>query len=331
VIVGSHDGAVYAWDGSTGLKEWEFQTGDWVFSSPAVGDINNDGYLEVVFGSRNSWVYAVNASSGIEVWKSKTNGNDIRSSPAIANIDGDNALEVIIGSADNYVYAFDGLDGTVDWKFPTGGNVASSPTVGDINNDDILEIIVGSDDNNVYAIDGFTGGEEWRYKTDSIFDVGNWPALSDIDNDGFIEVIFSTGWGNVYVIDEEVNLPPGIPEIIGPTRVKIDESNTWQFRSNNPDDNNIKYHIDWGDDSDETTICWPSNQSYPVTHTYDRLDYHIITVKAQECPHGQESQINDFIVNVPRCKNIINHPFQKMFFYFINMFPILQIILKGLS
>lgn len=45
---------------------WSYTTGDWVESSPALGDIDGDSLLEVVFGSYDNKVYALNGFVGIE-------------------------------------------------------------------------------------------------------------------------------------------------------------------------------------------------------------------------------------------------------------------------
>jgi len=83
---------------------WKFQTGSYIYSSPAVADIDGDGKLEIVFGSRDDRLYAINGEDGTELWKFQT-GYDIYSSPAVADIDGDGKLEIVFGSEDNRLYA----------------------------------------------------------------------------------------------------------------------------------------------------------------------------------------------------------------------------------
>ena len=51
VYIGSMDNKVYALDGATGIKKWEFETGGWVGSSPTIGP---DG--TVYIGSKDSKV-----------------------------------------------------------------------------------------------------------------------------------------------------------------------------------------------------------------------------------------------------------------------------------
>ena len=58
VYVGSNDWKVYALDGKSGVKKWEFSTGGGVHSSPVIG---NDGTVYV--GSTDNKVYAIATSS----------------------------------------------------------------------------------------------------------------------------------------------------------------------------------------------------------------------------------------------------------------------------
>jgi len=77
-----------------GTPIWEFETGDWVHSSPAIG---SDGTVYV--GSRDNKLYAINGKSGVKLWEFET-GRGVYSSPAIGS-DG----TVYVGSKDNKLYA----------------------------------------------------------------------------------------------------------------------------------------------------------------------------------------------------------------------------------
>ena len=77
VYVGSHDEKIYALDGKTGAKKWDFTTGDDVMSSPAVG---SDG--TVYIGSNDKKLYAINGKTGAKQWEFETTG-PVWSSPAI--------------------------------------------------------------------------------------------------------------------------------------------------------------------------------------------------------------------------------------------------------
>ena len=73
---------------------WEFETGDVVNSSPAIG---SDGTVYV--GSRDNSLYAINGRTGDKLWEFATGGG-VDSYPAIGS-DG----RVYVGSRDNKLYA----------------------------------------------------------------------------------------------------------------------------------------------------------------------------------------------------------------------------------
>ena len=60
----------YALDGATGVKQWEYVTGQAVGSSPAIGA---DGTVYV--GSSDSKLYALDGQTGAEKWRFVGTGN----------------------------------------------------------------------------------------------------------------------------------------------------------------------------------------------------------------------------------------------------------------
>ena len=77
-----------------GTPIWEFETGDEVTSSPAIG---SDGTVYV--GSFDNKLYAINGKSGVKLWEFET-GSYVESSPAIGS-DG----TVYVGSWNTKLYA----------------------------------------------------------------------------------------------------------------------------------------------------------------------------------------------------------------------------------
>jgi outer membrane protein assembly factor BamB len=78
VYVGSDDNKLYAINGKSGVKLWEFETGSYVFSSPAIG---SDGTVYV--GSFDKKLYAINGKTGVKLWEFETGDCPVNSSPAI--------------------------------------------------------------------------------------------------------------------------------------------------------------------------------------------------------------------------------------------------------
>ncbi|MHA2289329.1 MAG: FG-GAP-like repeat-containing protein, partial [Promethearchaeota archaeon] len=125
---------------------WKFQTGNSIHSSPALGDIDNDGKLEVI--ACTDKIFALNTENGSLKWSS--NVGYMTSSPALGDVDSDGETEVVVGSIYGNVSVFNGQAGTLEWTFYTGGRIRSSPALGDVDNDKRLEIIIGSDNGSVY-------------------------------------------------------------------------------------------------------------------------------------------------------------------------------------
>ena len=81
VFLGNTDGRVYAYDASTGHLDWAVQTGDYVYSSPAVANAPGLGPT-IYIGSYNGSLYALNARSGHVSWRFHAHGR-ISGSPTV--------------------------------------------------------------------------------------------------------------------------------------------------------------------------------------------------------------------------------------------------------
>jgi outer membrane protein assembly factor BamB len=169
-----------------GTKIWEFNAGERVNSSPALGA---DG--TIYFGA-GATLYALNPD-GTPKWRFPARGQ-IFSSPALAS-DG----TVYFGCFDNKLYAVS-QTGTLKWTFRTGGWIYSSPAV-DMNG----TIYVGSDDNSLYAVKP-DGTRKWSFATggyvrgspaigaDGTIYVGSWDnQLYALSADGIQQWAFETG------------------------------------------------------------------------------------------------------------------------------------------
>ena len=188
------------WNSDTmAVKGWPQKMIAGTASSPGLGDIDNDGQLEIVTGSDDNNVYAWNGDgTAVPGWPQGTNGK-VNSSPALGDIDGDGALEIVVGSEDGNVYAWNG-DGTAvsGWPRKTGSTVLSAPALVDVDMDSRLEIIVGSADDKVYAWNG-DGTAVSGFPVSTYGDIVSSPAAGDLDGDGAIDIVVGSADNRVYV------------------------------------------------------------------------------------------------------------------------------------
>jgi hypothetical protein len=162
--------------------------GQTVWSSPAVGDLNGDGWPEVVVGTGTNFggsaglnVFAFTASNrqNLSGWPVPVDGKAM-GSPAIANLDGDAQLEVATATEGGHVYAFD-TNGSRRWRCDACAGAHSSVTVADVDRDGQQEVIAAGD-HQIRVLAGATGGVEGQANLTS----GGWapasaPAVAEVD------------------------------------------------------------------------------------------------------------------------------------------------------
>ena len=176
---------------------WSYTFEDIAMTNPALGDVDNDGKLEIAVGTNDPRIYILNGEDGTELWN-HTAGPTF-GSPALGDVDNDGKSEVIVDNGADKIYAFNSEDGSHLWN-----NSLSSPSsvaLGDIDNDGILEVITGSTDYKVYALNGENGSELWNYTTGNFVLAS--AAIGDVDNDDKLEVIIGSRDKTMYALNGE--------------------------------------------------------------------------------------------------------------------------------
>ncbi len=215
VIVGCSDNYLYCFK-SNGQLFWKCPTGNFIFSSPTIADIDpyNRG-LEIVFGSLDGYLYCLK-NNGDLLWRYNTN-NWVESSPAIADLDSNNpGLEVVVGSDGGEIYCLtrdgDTQNGKVVWSYDTNiAIISSSPAIADINGDGKLEVIVGGSDGNIYCLTN-EGALLWAYQTG--YRIESSPAIADIDpNYPGLEIVVGCDDTKLYALHADGTPVWGWPQI----------------------------------------------------------------------------------------------------------------------
>ena len=175
VYLASADGMVYALDGASLEKEWEFKTGDKVWSTPVIeGDT-------LYIGSFDKKLYALSTDNLSLKWEFLTDGAII-ATPLVFN------NTVYVGSFDRYLYAVDATGGSLKWKFGVEKWFWAKPVV---SNDIVYAPCLNG---KVYILDAETGSEV----ADAI-DLGSPVSSSPVLVGN--KVIVATEEGKIYAID----------------------------------------------------------------------------------------------------------------------------------
>jgi hypothetical protein len=99
------------------------------------------------------------------------------------------------------------------------------------------------------------------------------------------------------------NSPPETPDISGPTMGKPEVELDYQICSTDPEENDIIYCFDWGDDSGEVCIGpFPSGEEVTISHSWLENGTYTITVKAADTL-GDESGLATLKVRISNSRS----------------------------
>jgi hypothetical protein len=111
-------------------------------------------------------------------------------------------------------------------------------------------------------------------------------------------------WSDPFTIIVD-NVRPNAPTITGPNNGKPGESLTFTFNAVDPDGDNVKFIIDWGDGNSDTTDFVASGTDKSVSNVWDSENTFTITAKAED-EYGLIGPETTFTVTIPREKTIYN-------------------------
>jgi hypothetical protein len=227
------DEKLYVWnydpvqDTATAKPGWPKSTGGFVYGTPAVGDIDGDGYQEVVALTGGAYALMAWNHDGTEVadgdnnpstdgilYKLTTKWNYC--SPAIGNLDGTGAMEVVFGTYTGDLHVIDGSGNDLwGWPYSTGETIVSSPALVDFDEDGDLEIVFSSNDDTVRVMHhDKVMASGWPQRHVQSGELSPSPAVGDMDNDGDLDIVLGGSNGRVVLKTYEGDLMVGWPVYI---------------------------------------------------------------------------------------------------------------------
>jgi hypothetical protein len=115
----------------------------------------------------------------------------------------------------------------------------------------------------------------------------------------FVGMGFQPAFANI--IENKSLDPPLKPTITGPDSGKPGQLLTYVFNIVDPDSNDWRFHIEWGDGNTEWTIYVPSGTDKAVSHTWNEKGAYTITAYAQD-GYDENSSNATKTVTIPRDK-----------------------------
>ncbi len=157
------------------------------------------------------------------------------------------------------------------------------------------------------------------YSSDFPTTLGAYDRIYNGGGDAFVAK-FTGGGGN----------PPNAPTINGPTSGIVGIGYNYIFNAVDPDGDQVRYIIEWGDNTSDTTAFSPSGTDVTVSHTWSSRGTYFIKARAEDVNGliGPESTLS---VTMPTNKAYTHLPFLRFVENHPNLFPILQKIIQRLG
>lgn len=282
IIFGSHDEFVYSLYPNNGTLKWRYKTSSWVHGSPTIGI---DGTIYI--GSDDDYLYALYPNNGTLKWKLSTGA--MRSSPSL-----DKEGTLYFGTVDERFFAVYS-NGSIKWTFSPKQYSGIWGSTAAISNDGV--VYFGFEKRYFYPEGGWifaldlNGTELWR-KTISNDYISSSPSIGPdgtvyIGSDWSKRIGPGNSWaftGYIHAFGPiESNEKPNPPIITGDSFGFPGRAIDHWFKSYDPDNNPIRFYIDWGDG---TYVNWTreyaSGERVVEEHSWAEHGDYTIRAKAKD-------------------------------------------------
>ena len=198
-------------------------------------------------------------------------------------------------------------------------------TTTDPENDDIYYYVDWGDETTTEWIGPYASGQQITitktYTNPGIYEI---KVKAKDSNEAHV------GWSTPHEITIHENLPPEPPTITGETQGKTGEKYNYAIVSQDPENDEVHYYVDWGDNITEGWFGpYPAGETITITHTWDDDGTYTVKVKAKDTSDA-ESDWTTLDVTMP--VNIhFNHPIIELIQQIIHNYPLLQKIVGVLT
>ncbi|OQY29659.1 MAG: hypothetical protein B6244_03055 [Candidatus Cloacimonetes bacterium 4572_55] len=231
IAVASAEGAVHLLD-SQGqeVPGWPNLTGGHPTldesSSPAIGDVDQDGEFEIVYGSVDGNLYVWRPDGSLlDGFPVNLDQPVIRSSAVLYDVDNDTRLEIFI-AAGTHIHAYR-YDGSVlpGWPQTTAESIQTSVAIADIDHDGEIELVATAGSVYLWEIDG---SPMPLSPFDFSYPITSSPVLADIDDDDDLEIFFGGSNSSIWGVHHDLTLIESFSQTVGDGSP---ESETWEAAS----------------------------------------------------------------------------------------------------
>lgn len=191
-LIALSSGIIEVIDHKLGFKAQRIQTPFSTINDLAVGDIDNDGTLEIIALSNNE--IAIYDANSYAFEQSLNYGG---SKFSLGHFSQQNKIQIALNTG--YVLELSEETLTTVWDYSTSGFSNYHLEAGDIDNDGLDEIVAADSWYNMRIFNADTQGFLWEHNADLDIDAVD---VYDVTGDGIPEVVYGDGqWGSVYALN----------------------------------------------------------------------------------------------------------------------------------
>jgi len=165
---------------------------------PSLADVNADGVLDVVAGTRDGALWVVTGRAKPVNGFPVSIGSEVSSTISFGRLANGAAPALVAGTLDGRLHAVLS-DGTRARGFPVKSEftISGAPALADIDDDGEHEVIFSSQDYKVYAVNA-DGSPVPGFPVNAGYRIYGGPAVGDVDGDGNPDIVVGAYNGEVY-------------------------------------------------------------------------------------------------------------------------------------
>ena len=185
-----------------------------MMAGPAAGDLDGDGYPEIVVCTWGENIYSIGYDGSIKSGFPFESTKRFNAPATLVDLDGDSDLEIIAGNDDGLLHVLH-HDGTEMASYDVGDDIRGGISVADLNDDGSYELLFTGYDDMIHVWNPVDGAELEGWPVDMESNSLTEPVTADLDNDGDLEVVAARKSGMAYVFRHDATLYNNFPTSLG--------------------------------------------------------------------------------------------------------------------